>query len=170
MGFEMSSSILDVSVEFDPPRSSKPALAFLKDYWDSKRGARAMPSRADISPAEMKQHIRAIVLVDALPDFADFRYRMIGGDVTEHMLGDATGKTLREAFTRYGATATEGAVAGYAHVARNKVVMRLHGSAAWLNQPHLDFDSLHLPLSDDGETVNMILSAVAFEPTAAIKS
>ena len=148
----MSSLFPGVSVEFDPPRSSKPALAFLKDYWDKKRGGRAMPSRADIIPSEMKQHIRTIVLVDVLPDFADFRYRMIGSDVTEHMLGDATGKTLRAAFARYGQAAVDGAILGYAHVARKKIVMRLHGSAEWLHQSHLDFDSLHLPLSDDGET------------------
>jgi len=164
------SGVSGVAVEFDPPRSSKPALAFLQDYWDKKRGTRPMPSRADISPAEMKPFIRAIVLVDALPDLADFRYRMIGSDVTEHMLSDATGKTLREAFARYGQDATEGAIAGYAHVARNKVVMRLHGSAEWLHQPHLDFDSIHLPLSEDGQAVNMILSAVVFEPTAGVKS
>jgi hypothetical protein len=165
----MSSSFPGVSFELDPPRSAKAALAFLQDYWNAKRGARAMPSRADINPVEMKSHIRTIVLVDALPGFGDFRYRMIGSDVTEHMLGDATGKTLRDALTRYGKTAAEGAIAGYAHIARNRVVMRLYGSAAWLNQPHLDFDSLHVPLSDDGEIVNMILSAVIFEPIAEIE-
>jgi hypothetical protein len=165
----MTSSFPGVSFEFDPPRSTKPALAFLQDYWNAKRGARTIPSRADINPAEMKAHIRAIVLVDALPGFDDFRYRMIGSDVTEHMLGDATGKTLREAFIRYGEAATEGAIAGFAHVARSKVILRLHGSAAWLNQPHLDFDSLHVPLSDDGENVNMIMSAVTFSPRAGIK-
>jgi hypothetical protein len=165
----MAYSFPGVAFEVDPPRSSKPALAFLQDYWTAKRGARALPSRADISPAEMKAHLRAIVLVDVLPGFEDFRYRMIGSDVTEHMLGDATGKTLREAFARYGQAAIEGAIAGYAHIARNKVILRLHGSAAWLNQPHLDFDSLHVPLSDDGETVNMILSAVAFSPRVGPK-
>ena len=163
------SSFPGVSVEFDPPLSPKPALAFLKDYWDQKRGLRAMPARADINPAELKKYIRAIVLVEALPDYADFRYRMIGTDVTDHMLRDATGKSVREAFARYGQHATEGAVAAYAHMARNRLTMRLHGSADWLDQPHLDFDSLHLPLSDDGATVNMILSAVIFEPTAAVK-
>jgi hypothetical protein len=166
----MSSGVSGVSVEFDPPRSSKPALAFLKDYWDAKRGARAMPSRADINPAEMKQHIRAIVLVDALPDYSDFRYRMIGGDVTEHMLGDATGKTVLEAMVRYGDEQAKAAVAAYAHMARNHLIMRLHGSAAWLGHPHLDFDTIHLPLSDDGEHVNMIISAVVFAPAAAMKS
>jgi hypothetical protein len=165
----MASSFPGVAFEIDPPRSSKPALAFLQDYWTAKRGARALPSRSDISPAEMKAHIRAIVLVDVLPAFDDFRYRMIGSDVTEHMLSDATGKTLREAFARYGPAATEGAIAGYAYIARNKAILRLHGSAAWLNQPHLDFDSLHVPLSDDGETVNMILSAVTFAPRAGLE-
>jgi len=165
----MTSGVSGVSVEFDPSRSSKPALAFLKDYWDAKRGDRAMPSRADINPAEMKQYIRAIVLVDALPGYADFRYRMIGGDVTEHMLGDATGKTVREVMARYGKEQGDGAVAAYAHMAQNRLIMRLHGSAAWLNHPHLDFDTIHLPLSDDGEHVNMIISAVVFEPAAAMK-
>lgn len=165
----MSSGVSGVSVEFDPPRSSKPALAFLKDYWDAKRGSRPMPSRADINPAEMKQYIRAIVLVDALPNYADFRYRMIGGDVTQNMLGDATGKTVREAMARYGEGQADGAVAAYAHMARNHLIMRLHGSAAWLHLPHLDFDTIHMPLSDDGHTVNMIISAVVFEPAAVMK-
>ena len=92
----MSLGVSGVFFELDPPRSDKPALAFLRDYWDQKREQRPMPARADINPAEMKKHIRAIVLVEALPDYADFRYRMIGSDVTEHMLGDATGKTVRE--------------------------------------------------------------------------
>jgi hypothetical protein len=166
----MSSAVSGVLVEFDPPRPVKSALAFLRDYWDAKRGQRPMPSRADINPAEMKQHIRSIVLVDALPDYADFRYRMIGGDVTEHMLSDATGKTVREALARYGKEQADGAVAAYAHMARERLIMRLHGSAAWLNHPHLDFDSIHLPLSDDGEHVNMIISAVIFEPAAGLKS
>jgi hypothetical protein len=165
----MSSGVPGVFAELDPPRSSAPALAFLQDYWNRKRGARAMPARADIVPAEMKAYIRAIVLVDALPDFADFRYRMIGSDITEHMLSDATGKTVREAFARYGESAIEGAIAGYAHVARHHVAMRLYGSAAWLYQPHLDFESLHLPLSDDGVAVNMILSAVTFMPAAGLR-
>ncbi|MBS0273195.1 MAG: PAS domain-containing protein [Proteobacteria bacterium] len=165
----MLSGVSGVSVEFDPSRSSKPALAFLKDYWDAKRGQRAMPSRAGINPAEMKQHIRAIVLVDALPGYADFRYRMIGSDVTEYMLGDATGKTVREAMVRFGEEHGAGAVAAYAHMAQNRLVMRLYGSAAWLGHPHLDFDSIHLPLSDDGEHVNMIISAVVFEPAAGLK-
>jgi hypothetical protein len=128
-----------------------------------------MPSRADINPTEMKPFIRTIVLVDALPDYADFRYRMIGGDITEHMLGDATGKTVREAFAHYGQAAADGAVAAYAHMARNRLTMRLQGSAAWLHHPHLDFESFHFPLSDDGQTVNMIISAVTFEPAAGVK-
>ncbi|HEY2035067.1 MAG TPA: PAS domain-containing protein [Rhizomicrobium sp.] len=165
----MSSDLSGVSTEIDPSQLANPVLAFLKDYWDQKRGTRPMPSRADVNPAEMKQYIRAIVLVDALPDYADFRYRMIGTNVTDHMLSDATGKTVREAMNRYGEGVGDNAVAAYAHLARNRLVMRLSGSAAWLQLPHLDFEALHLPLSDDGENVNMIISAVTFAPAAGIK-
>jgi hypothetical protein len=49
-------------------------------------------------------------------------------------------------------------------MARNSLIMRLHGSAAWLGHPHLNFDTIHLPLSDDGACVNKIISAVVFEP------
>lgn len=166
----MSSRVSGVLTEIDPPRLAHPTLAFLKAYWESKRGSRPMPGRSEIRPAEMKQYVRALVLVDASPDFSDYRYRTIGTDVTELMFAGATGKTVREVFASLGKEAVELAVAGYRKVAEECVGLRAYGSAAWLGLPHMDFDSLHLPLSDDGRTVNMIISAAAYTQAGNVRS
>ena len=159
-----------VHSEIDPEELDNPALNFLKTYWMSKRGERLMPSRADIRPAEMKEHLGWIILLDALPGFADFRFRMIGTRVSQYFLEDATGKTIREAFARYGEQVISGVLATHRKAARDRVVVRAHGGAGWLGRSFLDFDAIYLPLSDDGEHVNMILSAFTFDVSALIKA
>lgn len=166
----MSSGMSGVFSEIDPSSLSHPTLAFLKTYWDRKRGPRAMPPRAEIRPAEMKQYVRALVLVDALPGFTDFRYRTVGTDITQLMFANATGKTVREVFAPLGQDAVDLALGGYRKVAEDHVALRAWGSAAWLGLPHMDFDSLHLPLSDDGATVNMVISAAVYTQASHIKS
>jgi len=122
-----------------------------------------MPARADIKPSDMKEHLGWIILLDALPDFADFRYRTIGTRVTQYFLADSTGKTVTEAFGAYGETVVRGVIAVHRKAAQDKVVVRSFGGAGWLVRSFLDFDALYLPLSDDGQTANMILSAFTFD-------
>jgi hypothetical protein len=166
----MSPRLSGVSSEVDPRNLEQPVLRFLKDYWEQKRAGRAMPARADIHPSEMKEHLGWIVLVDVLPDFCDFRYRTIGSRVTQYFLQDSTGRTISEAFASYGEAAVNGTLAVHRKCARDQVVLRSHGGAGWLGRAFLDFDALYLPLSDDGTTVNMILSAFTFDRAALLKA
>ena len=41
--------------------------------------------------------------------------------------------------------------------------MRVYGEVPWLEGMRGAFDSLHMPLSDDGETANMLISAFIFD-------
>ncbi|HEX3673530.1 MAG TPA: PAS domain-containing protein [Rhizomicrobium sp.] len=166
----MSSRLSGVDTEIDPQNIDHPILRFLREYWESKRAGRAMPSRGDIKPSEMKEHLGWIILQDVLPDYADFRYRMIGSRVTQYFLGDSTGKTVSETFAPYGEAAVNGVLAVHRKSARDRVVLRTHGGAGWLGRSFLDFDALYLPLSDDGLTANMILSAFTFDQAALLKS
>jgi hypothetical protein len=166
----MSPRLSGVSSEVDPQHLEHPVLSFLKDYWDQKRAGRAMPSRADIHPAEMKEHLGWIILVDVLADFSDFRYRMIGSRVTQYFLQDSTGKSVSEAFAASGEAVVNGVLAVHRKCARDRVVLRSHGGAGWLGRSFLDFDALYLPLSDDGTTANMILSAFTFDRAALLKA
>jgi hypothetical protein len=159
----MSGRLSGINTEIDPHNLQNPVLSFLKAYWDGKRGARRMPTRAEIKPADMKEHLGWVILLDALPDFSDFRYRTIGTRVTQYFLADSTGKTLSEAFGPYGDAAINGVVATHRKAARDQVAVRCYGGAGWIGRSFMDFDALFLPLSDDGVTANMILSAFTFD-------
>jgi len=47
--------------------------------------------------------------------------------------------------------------------ARDKCVVRSYGDAGWLPGGFERFDSIYMPLSDDGETVNHLLHAFVFD-------
>ena len=81
-------------VEIDPKHLEHPTLGFLRAYWEGKRGGRPMPSRADINPSEMKQHLSWLVMLDVLEGGRDFRYRLIGDDVADYFFWNPTGKTV----------------------------------------------------------------------------
>ncbi|MCF8469337.1 MAG: PAS domain-containing protein [Parvibaculum sp.] len=152
--------------EICPAHLEQPTLAAVFDYWQRKRGERIMPARADINPLELKEHLGWIILLDVLPDLADFRYRLIGTKVSRYFGEESTGRTISEAFRRFGSGAVKGVQAIHRKAARDHVAMRAYGGAAWLADGFDYFDALFLPLSDDGKTANMILSAFTFDYAA----
>jgi hypothetical protein len=155
--------------EVDPQEMSDPTLKAVHAYWNGKRAGRAMPARADINPVELREHLGWIMMVEALDGLADFRYRLIGTKVTRYFVQNATGQTVSEAFAPYGAGTVKGILAVYRKVARDCVPVRAYGDANWLiaehtrSNDHPHFDSLMLPLSDDGQTCNMMMIAFTFD-------
>ena len=136
-----------------------PTCVFLRTYWEQKRGGRAMPSRADISPAQLKDHLGWVMILDVLPGAQDFRYRLIGTLVTQYFSSDSTGRTVMEAFEPNGEAVATSVNSVFRKVARDKVVMRTAGDAGWLAEGMEEFEAIYLPLSDDGEQVTHILHA-----------
>ena len=159
----MAPRIENVGSEIDPRALANPTLAFLKAYWEGKRNGRSMPSRMDIDPLEMKEHLGWIILADVLGDCVDFRFRLVGTRVTDYFGRDITGKTLSESYASHGTAALKMALAVYRKVARDRLVLRTFGNAGWLGQDFLEFDQLFLPLSDDGMRANMVMSAFTFD-------
>lgn len=54
------------------------ANRFVHDLWQKKRGGRAIPSRSDFDPAELKPFLPQIILIEVRNDPPDFRYRLAG--------------------------------------------------------------------------------------------
>lgn len=159
----MPDRLQNVQTEIDPATLEHPTLAFLHDYWNRKRGSRAMPSRADISPSELREHLGWVIIVEVLPKLSDFRYKLIGTLVSQYWLQDNTGKTVGEAFAQSKPGAAGGVQAMFRKCARDRAVLRCFGGAGWIGRGFEEFDSICLPLSDDGEHVNMILHAFVFD-------
>jgi hypothetical protein len=78
-----------------PPRPdlSDPRLQALYDYWDGKRGGRAMPARPDLDPLEMRDWLGHLVLIDVTAE-GGFRYRLYGTKLVDSFGIDMTGRSV----------------------------------------------------------------------------
>jgi hypothetical protein len=150
---------IETVAQENPTQFVHPTCVFLRAWWESRRGSRAMPSRADISPSQLKDHLGWVMILDVLPGARDFRYRLIGTLVTQYFSSDSTGRTVMEAFEASGEAVAKSVNSVFRKVARDKCVMRTAGDAGWLAEGMEEFEAIYLPLSDDGETVTHILHA-----------
>jgi hypothetical protein len=123
-------------------------------YWYDKRDGRRMPSRQDIDPLEMKSWLSHLILVDVLPEAPYFVYRLVGTGEVAQRRRDPTGKPVAEAFF---APEAKQALMHYQHVAdtRNPFFWNAPYSTPTGRVAHDDI--LFLPLSEDGEHVNMVM-------------
>jgi len=55
-----------------------PVFREVFDWWQRSRAGRAMPSRADVDPIELKQSLPRLILIEVQDDPPDFRYRLAG--------------------------------------------------------------------------------------------
>ncbi len=141
-----------------------PSLQRLFEYWTAKRGSRSAPSRADIQPAEIKP---------LLPDVMIWNVDKIGGPYTIRLVGENIVRFVGHNNT--GASATAGMpeeaaatmIAVLTQVAETLAPLFRTGKAFWQQEKSFrDFEVCYLPLSSDGETVNMILGGVKFDVNA----
>lgn len=164
----MAERLDKVGTEINPVNLENETLAFLLRYWNVKRGTRAMPSRGDLKASEMKEHLGWVMIVEVLPDLVDFRYRLIGTLVTQYFLADGTGKTVKQMYAKENPAAGNGIAAIFRKCARDRVVVRAYGDAGWIGEGFESFDCICLPLSEDGEHVNMLLHAFVFDRSSVL--
>ena len=129
-------------------------LLALYRYWESKRGDRAMPARADIDPTEIPTLLPLILLIEVL-GIGDYRYRLTGTEIVSNVGSDVTGKTFAEALPG-------GPYGEYITGLVRDVVSRgrpLYSEGAFMAEGRVDRQvrRLLLPLSADGRTVDMVL-------------
>jgi hypothetical protein len=129
------------------------------DYWCGKRGGgRAMPSRQDIAPEEMKSYLPRVMLIDVRREPLDFVYRVFGSVIARAHGREYTGKSARELEP-----------AGFADLIWRQYLEvvdakapRLHAIQLESGGKYMNYQRLTLPLSSDGETVDKLL-AVSIE-------
>ncbi|RMF15294.1 MAG: PAS domain-containing protein [Alphaproteobacteria bacterium] len=161
------------------PRASDPGLAalvpveedtripweggrVLHRWWHGARRGRRMPSRSDFSPRIMGRHLGGMVLHDVSHgEEPDFRVRLAGSDLVDIMNFDPTGLPMCEV--------PNGApiIARYRWVVRERrPYMCLDLPLDWANKDYRSYSTLVMPLSDDGERVDMLIAHVHFVPIA----
>src|SRR5215813_4019449 len=132
-----------------------PRMVELYDYWYGRKRGRAMPSRADLDPVDIPPMLGKIMLIDVLGNPPRFHHRLVGTHIVDATGEDRTGRFLdRVPFLR-----------------KHPVVLDQYRIVVETRQPLLsvepitnctngkvhEVDRLLLPLSSDGQLVNMLL-------------
>ena len=129
------------------------------DYWTSKVRNRTLPARRDLDPCEIPNLLPWLILTDVFDDPLDFRYRLIGTQIVAQARRDLTGKRFSE-LDHAGPGST---------VWTDRVKVVETRRPVFSTPPYCgpkagiaSVSGIHLPLSGDGRTVDMILTAVDF--------
>lgn len=134
----------------------------LHAYWLSKKGDRKAPPRSAILPDEIVTLLPSIALLDVVGDPPRFRFRLFGTKLVTAYGQDLTGKFVDE--IDVGGKVPPAILARAEKVARGCCINV--GRSRYTKKSdrrHVEYELILLPLSEDGETVNMILCAYAIE-------
>lgn len=143
---------LDLNLRFVDPRPLE-----LLDHWSAKFRGPLLPRRSQFSPHELIEHLGNLIILETEPELRDFRYRLVGTDIVEQVGRDVTGQLIGEAYD-------ERTVRIMRYLADNRVPGRIFGRVEWQDKPFLHYETLILPLSDDGHTVDRLLGEMVFPP------
>ena len=122
-------------------------------YWESKRNGRSMPARRDIDPVELKGLLPNIMLVDVVDDERRFVYRLVGTGEVQLRGHDPTGKSVRDGYFAATPTAAE---ERYQRILDTRAPYYEEDNFQMVDR-YICEANLFLPLSEDGEAINMIL-------------
>lgn len=145
-----------------PPTVDDPVTQQLMAFWDASRGARSMPSKADIDPLRLGPKLLPhIMLIDLVEGGTRLRYRLCGTAVAGAAGVDLAGKYVDElnpnpAYTRY--------IDGLYRrcIAARRPIYSESGYVALSSTVRRTTRRLICPLSDDGETILHFISAQTF--------
>ena len=134
-------------------------LAFYR-YWQSKVCApRTMPARADLDPAEMKRWLPCIQLIDVIPATADRPRRLV-----YRLVGDS--EISLRGYNPKGRDVAEAAIGKHSSDPLGNYRIVIDAQTPVYDWSRIDHpngflvgqECILLPLSDDGATVNMVIT------------
>jgi hypothetical protein len=140
-----------------------PGLQRLYQYWLEKRGERSMPSRTDIDPLDIRFAIGNVVLIDVIEGAPlQFRIRLHGTNLAEHLRYDMTGKMLDDMpQAEYRNLSRQ----SFTQVATTKKPLHAHRDLV-LDDRSRRYETISLPLSSDDDRVDVILCALFYDDEA----
>jgi hypothetical protein len=123
-------------------------------YWASKRDGARLPARSSIHPAHFKRHLPTVSLIDVKSEPRDYSLRLAGTGLYSVYGREITGRTLGEVYNA--------AAADYWRTELDRIVEQRRPGVgvhnfAWRGAGHVSILWLRLPLSTNGEDVDMIL-------------
>ena len=127
----------------------------LREYWLSKRGRAFAPPVWAVVSAELGPWLPYLALIDVVGEAPRFRISQFGAGLVHAYGEDITGRWMHECDLDFVLFVL---IAQMARVAREKRPNTLRARFTKHNDGRfLDYERIALPLSNDGDRVNMIL-------------
>lgn len=142
-------------VPLDRVGDYSPLFNLTLDYWNRIRGSRWAPSRADFNPAEVATLLPHVILLEVVYPGPRFRYRLAGTMTVDMHALELTGRYVDELEP----AAFRDALAGHLlAVVQSRECQFIRWRLINHADQARDYCVLRLPLSSDGETVDMVLT------------
>ena len=135
-------------------------LSSIHAFWQARNRGGRLPALSDFAVDELAPWLGNVSLVDVVGEPRRFRWRLIGSNIVARIGRDATGRWFDEL---YEGDVLQGYVAAYSVAVARRAAAFYHGDLEFVGRDFLTFRSVHLPLSDDGDTVNMLMLCLSFE-------
>lgn len=137
-----------------------PLLVTLFDHWLARRGTKIAMLRADLDPTEIPRLLPHLILSEVGDGGRAIRYRLVGTDIVTAHGFDYTGKTIEQLTTGATVAFTQEL---YGIIVQQGVPVYSEGSFRWAGKEHRWTKRLHLPLTRDGQAIDMVLAGQVFE-------
>jgi hypothetical protein len=144
-----------------------PILGRAYEYWQSKCGERAMPSRRDIDPSEITRLLPHLQIHEFVDGGARIRYRLVGTAVAATYGVDHTGKYFDEIFAGERLRYFED---NYRLMCRERRPILMFTRYVSRKDIELICHRVVMPLSENDAAVNQALVATSFQfPAESIR-
>lgn len=138
-------------------------LAELLDWWSGmQRQLGCLPARQDFDPLLMPGLLPHVYMVDVIDGGARYRWRLLGTELNVMAGRNATGAWFDEL---YDPAIYDNVVASLHSVVRRRQPMRSFGSYSFAARAFVHFEAMEVPLSEDGDGVDIVLG-IAVNETA----
>jgi len=150
-----------ISTDWNLGAARDARLRRLHDYWLGKRDGRALPTRADIDPVELRLLLAYVFLVDVIAGRPrDYRFRLAGTHIRDFAGMEVTGKRIPEVFPpAFGDEVRQHWDAAIACAAPLHCQGRLWTEDA----AHLPWEGIVMPLGGPGGGVAMLFGGFVVE-------
>lgn len=146
---------------------SDPMVLSMLDYWKSKRNGRSMPRPSDMNPAQFARYMPNIMMLQVHRDPFDLSYRLLGEEVI-HVHGfNLRGKSVHAANEHREHFGTM-LFALYKYVADQCRPFGVGGTMDFVGRGYMSFEGVYMPLSEDGEQTDRIITCTAYRDDGGV--
>lgn len=136
------------------------SLTGLQALWQDRCKAGLIPARADFPIEDLRPWLGHVSLVDVETAPRRFRWRLIGTGIAERLGRDVTGSWFDEV---YDDETLAGYVRAYSRAVDRRQPVFHAGDLEFVGKEFQQFQSIHLPLSDTGTDVDMLMLCLSFD-------